>query len=84
MNHPSRGIDARAVAAQARIDREAAEIRELLDARMPSTAEWLREDPSIGSVLRVVLRDIIECEDDHGRAIRVLAWVTYIRDLDPR
>ncbi len=78
MNHPAQ------IAYQAEIDRQAAEIRELLDQKMPSTAEWLREDPSVGSVLRVVLRDIIECPDRETQTLRVLAWVQYLRDLEPR
>lgn len=80
--HPS--YDSKRIAYEARIDEAAAEIRDLLDAKMPTTAEWLREDSSICSVIKVVLRDIIECETRDEQTMRVLAWVQYLRDLDPR
>ena len=69
---------------QSRIDQGAAEIRDLLDLKMPSTAEWIREDPSVGSILRVVLRDIIECPNRDDQTVRVLSWVQYLRELDQR
>lgn len=63
---------------QARIDQNAAEIREWLDEISPGTLEWMREDLALVQTMRAVISDILVVEDLDAQTVRILAWIQFL------